>query len=322
MKRFAITVLVIMGAVIVLWTAGWFIAADQIQKGVASLEQNDGETLPRVTCGTIGVGGFPFRFNVTCTEAVIVSGDITTALPTIRATALAYHPTQLVANADGPMTLTDAFTGSASSVTWGDAELSLRLEGWRIGRMSLIADNVNWNDALFNVLIGSTAHLEAHLLDIPERHDATSGTAALAGYSRLTGVVAPGLGVMEGETEVEVEINNVPDDVRVFGDYGALIPWQQNGGSLTIVSARGQDAGSTIEGSGTISLDDSALLDGQLSVTSNGVIERTGELFPEPVRTLFFGQPSEDGTYRQLLTIQSGVVLSGVVPMATIPPLY
>ena len=52
-------------------------AAGQATDYVKSLETADGETMPRLKCGQFGIGGFPFGFDVTCTDATIESGDVT-----------------------------------------------------------------------------------------------------------------------------------------------------------------------------------------------------------------------------------------------------
>ena len=40
------------------------------------LETADGETMPRVVCGSFSITGFPFGFDANCTNATIVSGAI------------------------------------------------------------------------------------------------------------------------------------------------------------------------------------------------------------------------------------------------------
>jgi hypothetical protein len=42
----------------------------------------------------------------------------------------------------------------------------------------------------------------------------------------------------------------------------------------------------------------------------------------EPWRTLVFGTPAADGSYSNQLNFRNGGVFSGLVPIASIPPLF
>ena len=72
---------------------------------------------------------------------------------------------------------------------------------------------------------------------------------------------------------------------------------------------------------GTLGLDDQLRLDGQFKANSKGVVERLGPLVPDNVRPLVLGSPGADGTYSETINIRAGVVMSGIIPLALIPPL-
>ena len=78
MKRFVwlFSIVVIVAG---LWSAGWFIAAAEVRRGIEQLAANDGAIDPRLTCGTLGVTGFPFRIDVDCEAATVVAEDLTIA---------------------------------------------------------------------------------------------------------------------------------------------------------------------------------------------------------------------------------------------------
>ena len=85
---------------------------------------------------------------------------------------------------------------------------------------------------------------------------------------------------------------------------------------------KGDDATSSFDASGTLGLDPSGRLEGQLKLHSRGVVERLGPLIPEQYRGWIVGTPAEDGSYSQTLNIAAGVVFSGLVPTGIIPPLF
>lgn len=322
MKRFAYLAAVIL-AVIIVWTIAWYWAAGEVTKYVATLAEPDGPDVPSLSCDSFGVGGYPFGFDLTCTGATLVSGDTTLLLTGIKATALVYRPTHILLSAQSPLTLADAFTGSQSRIDFAGLEASVRLEGWRIGRASLVADSVLWNDTLgSDRLVASVAHAEVHLVDIPEKHDGATHRAALAAYGTLEGAVVPGIEVKAGASALEAELDGLPDDVRVLAEADPLSRWQQAGGRLAIVDFRGEDGDSVFEASGTLGLDSQGRVEGQVKLASKGIVERLGTLVPDNLRTLALGSKAADGSYAQTVNIRAGVVFSGLVPAMVIPPLY
>ena len=176
-------------------------------------------------------------------------------------------------------------------------------------------------DLVSNVLAKATK-VEAHLVDVPGKHNAEAGLATLHNYVLVEGLDAPGFEIGSGQSTFEAEISNLPDDVRTYGDADLLQRWQAAGGKFTIVGFKGGDATSSFDASGTLGLDDGGRVEGQLKLHSRGVVERLGPLFPEQYRGWIVGTPAEDGSYSQVLNIAAGVVFSGVVPMGMIPPAY
>eukprot|EP01036_Dinobryon_divergens_P010611 gene10610-14220_t len=71
---------VILLVVVVAYTAAWFWAAGQISGYAKGLETADAVTTPRLKCGSFGVGGFPFGFDLSCTSATVTLADTTVTL--------------------------------------------------------------------------------------------------------------------------------------------------------------------------------------------------------------------------------------------------
>lgn len=333
MNRF-IWLSLIVFAVAGLWTAGWFYAAGQTREAVASLAEADGETSPRLTCGALDITGFPFRFDLSCSDAQITDGDISVGIAGLKASVLAYNPTHALISARAPINLADAFTGSQSRIDFSGAEASVRVqsadlmaglrgEGWRIARASLVADGLSWTDTLAGEnLIAGAEHLEAHLLDIPEQHEPEKGLAALAVYALLDQVRAPGFDVDEAELSLEAELTGLPDDLRAFPSDGVLQRWRDAGGQLKLVGFEGEAGEDFVASSGTLSLDGAARLQGQVQITSKGLVERTGPLVPEEWKGLVLGAQAPDGSYSQTLNLRGGFIFAGLMPVGQLTPLF
>jgi hypothetical protein len=305
------------------WTAAWFWAAGQAGAYVKTLETADGTTTPRLTCKNFGIGGFPFGFDLTCTGATVTLGDTTVAASGIKATALVYRPTFVLVFAQSPVSIADAFTGSQSRVDFASAEMSARLDGWRIGRVSLVVEKPVWNDTVLeDRLLAKANHLEAHLIDVPEKHDAKIGLATVAEYAEADNLAAPGFEIASGQVSLSGEITNLSDDVRTYGQADFLKRWQAAGGRLDIQSLKGSDGVDSFDSSGNFGLDGQGRIDGQYKLTSKGLVERFGGAVPEQLRGVILGAQAADGSYSQSVNVAAGVVFAGMVPAAVIPPLF
>lgn len=323
MKKRIIILGSVVVAVIVLWSAAWLVLASMIRQNVDALALADGVATPNLACGTLNVGGYPFRFDVDCVNARIVAGDVTVDVPGIRASIRVYAPTHMLASALGPLQLTDNFTGTRNGINWSTFEASVRLDNWRIARASISGKDMVWSDTLFgDAVIAQSPLVELHLFDIPEQHDAEQGVAALAAYGRAQALSWPGLTLTDTNAEIELELSGLPDDVRSWGDPMLLPSIQQAGGRLNVASIHATDAASTLDATGELRIDDRALLDGQIAVTSSGVADRIGPMIEEPWRTLVLGTPGPDGLHTNQLNFRAGAVFSGLVPIAAVPPLF
>ncbi|HTM76137.1 MAG TPA: DUF2125 domain-containing protein [Devosia sp.] len=322
MKRI-IALLVVIIVLVLLWSGAWLFLAGEVRKNIVLLADADGITTPRLTCETLNISGFPFRFDADCTKAQLVSGDVAVDVPGLRASVLVYRPTHVLASALGPVEITDAFTGSKSRVSFASLEASARTDGWRLARISLSGTEVNWSDTLLGEnLIAKSALIDLQLGDIPEQHDADRGLASLAGYFQIRDLVAPGFTIADGNAEIEVEVNGLPDDVRLFGEPDALVNWRAAGGQLKLASIHATDAESDLKASGTLALDPQGLLDGQINIASTKVVDRIGPYLAEPYRTLVMGSPAPGGSHTNVLNFRGGNVFSGLLPIASVPPLF
>jgi hypothetical protein len=319
--------IIILGAVVVLvaalWSGAWLWGAGQIAAYQQTLAAADGTTLANVKCGSFNVGGFPFGFDVTCSDATVTYQDLTVTAAGIKASAEVYNPFFVLAFAQSPIGISDAFTGSQSRVDFASANASIRLDGWRIARVSAVLDKPVWNDTVLeDRLIGKADHVEAHLIDEPQKHDAKAGLATLAEYATITNANAPGFTIAAGQASFEGEAANLSDDVRTYNDPDFLKHWQAAGGMFTVHKLDASDGARSLQASGNFSLDSQGRLQGQVKVSSKGVVETLGPMIPDMYRGLIVGSPAADGSYSETINIAAGALFIGLVPAGLIPPLY
>lgn len=308
--------------VILAWTAGWLFVAGEVKKHVASLADADGVTNPKITCAELWTGGYPFAMDVNCKGATLQSGDLTAQIAEVQASALVYQPTHVLIFATSPLTLKDAFTGSEQRLDFTQAQASARLNGWQIARISVHVENpAFYNTMPSDELLAKASQVELHLIDIPEQHEPAKGLAALAIYMPAENVVVPGLQIADGKVSIEAELNGLPDDVRLLAEPDAVSRWQAAGGVLKLVNVQGNDGDSFVKASGNLQLDSQMRAEGQVQLTSKGIVERLGDKLPPQLRTIMLGQQAPDGSYGQTINIRAGVVLVGLIPVGIIPPL-
>ncbi|MEO8757048.1 MAG: DUF2125 domain-containing protein [Devosia sp.] len=322
MKRIIILGAVV-GIVVVVYSGAWFWAAGQIGAYEKTLEAADGVTALKLACGSFGVGGFPFGFDLTCAKATVTLADTTITISGLKASAEVYNPTHVLVFAQSPIGIVDAFTGSQSRVDFDSAQASARLNGWRIGRISLIVEKPVWNDSVLeDRLIAKADHAEAHLIDLPAEYDAKTGLAGLGEYVKIDNIDAPGFEIAAGKTTFEGEFTKVPDDVRTYGDADIVKRWQAAGGVFKLIAFKGEDSDSHFEATGNLQVDTQGRINGQLKLSSKGVVERLGPMIPEQYRGLILGGQADDGSYSQTINIAAGVVFSGIMPAGMIPPVF
>lgn len=315
---FAVVVLIVVG-----WSGAWVFGAGYVKTQVKSLAKADGVTTPRLACKDLSVDGFPFRFDAVCLNARVTLGDLTVSIPEVVGSVLVYQPTHALVLMKSPAHISDAFSGSERELSWGQAEASLRLSGWKLARLSIQFKKPVFSDTLVGQTRLAGADLfEFHLLDAPDLADKAKKLAGLAYFERLDGLDVPGIGVRKARLTVEGTITGMPADVRRWGDPDIARAFQAAGGAVTLKSLDYSDSGSSVKASGQATLGPKGRVNGAATVTSKGVVEKFGNDLPEPLRSAIVGTQQSDGSYEQNIQIRNGVVMAGLVPVAVLPPLF
>ncbi len=322
--------------IVALWSAAWFYGAGEIKRQIGLLAAADGETAPQVTCSPVSVSGFPFRFDIECSTATVLDMDRTVTIAGLKASILVYNPTHVIFSAKGPALFENALTGSESRLDFTGFEGSARVItadifkgltglGWRIGRVSMVADGVEWNETVIDdILQAKLGHAEAHLMDMAEAHEASNGTASLALYVTASGVTVPAADVTDGETSLEAELSGLPDDLMAFTDPMVVRAWVNRQGSLKLVRLSGSQPtpDESFEVTGEARLNASGMLNGSISYRTKGVLDRFAALLGPVQLAAVKGQPEADGSFSNALTIDGGEVKLGGVSLGFIAPAF
>ena len=334
MNRFA-GLLVAVVVVCLLWSGAWFFVQSQVRDNLALLASAPGTTAePRLTCADTSIGGFPFRIDIGCTEATLVADDVTVTAAGVHASVQVDNPAHVVFSARSPLTTADAFYGSSTRLDFDAFQGSARLttdnlleglsgEGWRIARIALVGDGLQWTDTIGAELpLASASHAELQVGDIGELHDPEAGTATLAIYAVANNLVAPPYEITSGNGEIQLQISGLPDDIRRLGDPALLDAWRIAGGRIEVARVNLTDGDHLLDASGSLTLDENRMPVGDLSYTSRGLQERLAPFLNPMLLSILAGVPDETGSFRQTLQFANGSILVGGIPLLQLAPLY
>lgn len=321
MKRFVVLIAIVL-AVTVVWIAGWMFIADRVRDEVAALSAGDGVTTPRLECGTLLVGGFPFQFAPRCVDAQLTVGDLEIEVADVIATALFYRPQHIQILATGPARVTDAFTGATQEARWRNLHASLRLSGDRLTRFSAVADDLLYADVLFgDVVLAQATRGEIHLIEATDADAPETAGSVFDFYTLFDGMDAPSLDIASGRVTLDARLTGVPE-MGLWGHPELLRLWEMAGGMLTLRGLEASADGLMLSVDGEARIDAAGLLQGRLDVASRGIVERFEGPAEDPRVPMLLGQPDSAGVYSQTVAIRNGRVSVGIIPLQDIPPLF
>jgi len=258
------------------WSAVWYYAAGLAQETIAGWRAREAEAGRVYACGSESLGGYPFRIEVTCEPASAVFRAFQPALEIKNAGVLVaaqiYQPNLLISEFSAPLTIAAAGEAPSLSATWTLGRSSVRGTPSAPERVSLVFDGLAL-DALSGTnrdRLLESKHLELHgrmaegsVVDNPVIEAALSVEAA----------TAPLLHAAAADP-VDADIVAMLRGLRDF----APKPWaarfreiQAAGGRIDITQARLRQGDILAVGAGSLTLNASGRLDGQLKVTVAGL---------------------------------------------------
>lgn len=333
-RRGYILLIVAFVVVILGWSAAWLygrsVLAGQLDMQMQRLA---GQGLD-LTCADLGIAGFPFRYEVACSDMQSADRRGTRgSLGGLNAVALVYNPWHVILEAQSPAAMAAPVTGLTGDVSWETARASVKFSESALGALDAVVDKP---EAAFGTMMSagrfSADKAEIHLREAPD----TPGT-------------------LEGFVTVDrLALNSVPDldqtlmlrgHVRIDGgmvlltgaDLFSLV--QAQGGELPIrlMLAEAVMGQSNAAASGDLVLAGDGTVSGTLEVTvGNAKVllqslrplfapgDQTFPLLEGVVKSLDAAATEVDGvrSIKIPVTVNSGLVQVGLLPVARIPPLF
>lgn len=313
----------------VLWVTASRIAEQRIDAWIAA-EAADGRSY---TCERRGMGGYPFRFSLTCDGArahlTTPDGTLSVTFEAVRATALAYAPRHIILEADGPAVVTGTNpTPFTSEIEWDLAQASVRIRDRDLHQLDVRFDRpIAWLTPEGGTTLGSVeaALAEWHLI----RDDAQGDDAIRVALKFAQGsMLRPGRAPTDPTDLAFVGLVTESDAIDPVGLPSSLADWREAGGDLTIDRLTVEQAPALIETAGQLALDALGRPQGRLSVAIAGIdpAEAIGEgagalgaagLAALGRQTEINGQPA----IAVDLVLADGVIRIGPLPLFGVPSL-
>lgn len=258
------------------WSWFWYAATGRAQATVEGWRAREAQAGRVYACGSESYGGYPFRFEMQCDAAsALFSGSqppLEIKARGILVAAQVYQPTLLIGAFQGPLTVAAPGQAPHLVVNWKQAQSSVRGTPAAPERVSLVFDK----PAVDGVSGGqSRVLLRASHIEIHGRlaEGSVLSRPVIEVALRLDGAMAPELHPAMA-VPLDATISTV---LRGLNDFSPK-PWperfrqiQAEGGRIDVTEARIKQGDMLAVGSGSVSINPSGRLQGQLRVTIAGL---------------------------------------------------
>ena len=271
-KRRYIGTLILFLALVGGWSYLWYYATGKAEVAIDGWRAREAKAGRIYTCGSQSIGGYPFRIEVTCDQAAAVfrsnQPPVEIKTSSILVAAQLYQPTLLISDFYGPLTIADLGHAPNIIVNWKLAQSSVRGTPSAPERISLVFDQpvverINGNNRQ-SVL--KAQHIEVHGR---LAGGSVTNNPIIETVLRLRAAAAPELHPAAA-MPIDADITTL---LRGLNDFSPK-PWsarfrelQAVDGRVDITQARVQQGDTIAVGDGTLSLNTSGRLQGQLRVT-------------------------------------------------------
>jgi hypothetical protein len=321
--RIVAPVAVVVGLAIV-WCGLWYYAAGVANRTLAGWIASEAAAGRVYTCGSEGVGGFPFSIQVRCVQAAATfksaQPQIDLAANDITFTAQVWRPTELVGDVVGPVTV--AAPGQAPSLVANWSSARMRVDGLP-PNPEAISVNVERphldrgagggaGTSGATLFTADSANLVARIVSGSIKNnpviDITLHFVSAAAPTLHPALAEP----LRGDVEVVVrgfkDLEQKPLAQR-------LRELQAAGGSIELKTLRLQRADAIVVGSGTVKVNANGRLDGLLQVAVYGLDAIVPQLGIDRLIEQRFDEIAGGGQAQQGLAALDRLVpgLSGVV---------
>ncbi len=277
-RLFAAPVLVLILAVA--WSAFWFYASSQVWVQADAWRAQEAKAGRVYDCGKRSVAGYPFRLEISCEDASVTlisqtagaQTPFTARLGEILVVAQVYDPTRVIAEFKAPATLAERGAQPSLAVNWRSGRASVAGLPAVPQRASLVFDDpaIDRVNGSVQTPLGRASHVELH------------GRLA-EGSSLDNPVIETALQISGGSLQDVHPVLATPFDADIRTKISGLKdftpkPWperfreiQAAGGHVEIVQSRIQQGEMIAISAGTLSLNASGRIEGELQMTVTGL---------------------------------------------------
>jgi hypothetical protein len=269
------------GLVVVLaigWSVFWYVASSEIGRQFDGWQAREAKSGRVYKCGDLAVGGYPFRFEVSCANAsASLSSQTASQAPIeghvarILAVAQVYNPKLLIAEFTAPATIVPQ-GGQSLTARWSLAQASVYGLPEEPQRVALVFDNPSLERVVSSVQspFMHAKHVELHGRIVEGSVD---NHPVIDAALELNGATA------EGVHPLAAQAFDLTAQARLRGLKNfAPKPWperfreiQAANGNVEIVNSRIQQGDLIAVASGTLGISPQGRLDGELKMTVAGL---------------------------------------------------
>jgi hypothetical protein len=262
------------------WSAFWFYAASEVGVRADAWRAREAKSGRVYDCGKRSVAGYPFRLEVSCEDASVslvsqtagAPSAFTARLSEIMVIAQIYQPNLLIADFKAPATIADRGQPPSMNVNWTVGRSSITGLPNNPQRASIVFDNpaIDRVNGPVQTPLAKAGHVELHgriAEGSPQDHPVIETVLQIAGGTIQE--VHPLL-AQPFDADVQTKLSGLKD----FSPK----PWperfreiQAAGGHVEIVRSRIQQGDLIAIAAGTLSLNASGRIDGELQMTVAGI---------------------------------------------------
>ncbi|MEH0074389.1 DUF2125 domain-containing protein [Pannonibacter sp. Pt2] len=321
------------GAVVLVvggWSAAWVAARSFVNSQIDAALQNAAAMGFEIACSERSLGGYPFRFELTCKDfALRTPVGHFVSVAELRAVALAYNPQHIIIEADSPMAAFAPGDGPIQEGAWESLRASLRFNGTSLRQLDAViaaprffaSENPDAGEV-------SLAGGELHLRPNPAQPDDLDLAVSFKGL-KVAAEDQPGDGSFIGQISGGAPLlsGTVPQTLFASTDGHP---------ALTVTSLELTSGGTRLSTTGQIRLETNGTLSGELPLTAvepDGIKAVLAPFFPSDSgfpealqgAVISFGKATQvDGKAAVEAKVQltNGSARIGILPFAQIDPVY
>ena len=259
-----------------LWTALWFRASNVTQETLQGWFDREGRAGRLYSCASPQFGGYPFRIEVHCAPAAM---EWRSPQPTVFAqvtgmlvAAQVWQPSVLVSDFEGPLTMSDSQSRPAFKADWGRLQTTVRGAPALPERVT-----ISMSDVLFERVTprGDEKLFKAKGAELHGRivQGSAAGNPVIDLALKLNDATAPTINPLTGKA-FDADITFTLRGLKDFSPKSwpeRFRELQQAGGRIDITHARAQQGEAIALATGSLVINESGHLDGQLLITVAGL---------------------------------------------------